>query len=166
METAKTQFATNEATLSQQNDLLNTALDQLSQLEENFTDSESDYETKLFEKEDIQQSQNELTTTDSEMIADDEQNLAELKETLTQQKAALEAEIKKETSEKNQVDKQIKQMKPPTFSIDHSIENTGYVAYQKELSRLKYMTQILPFIVYGLTLILALVLIVKLVHKQ
>lgn len=97
METAKTQFATNEATLSQQNDLLNTALDQLSQLEENFTDSESDYETKLFEKEDIQQSQNELTTTDSEMIADDEQNLAELKETLTQQKAALEAEIKKVT---------------------------------------------------------------------
>lgn len=166
LETAKTQFATNEATLSQQNDLLNTALDQLSQLEENFTDSESDYETKLFEKEDIQQSQNELTTTDSEMIADDEQNLAELKETLTQQKAALEAEIKKETSEKNQVDKQIKQMKPPTFSIDHSIENTGYVAYQKELSRLKYMTQILPFIVYGLTLILALVLIVNALRKK
>lgn len=164
--TSQTQFTANEAILAQQNETLTTALDQLSQLEERFSDSESDYETKLFEKEDIQQTQNELATTDSEMVAADEQSLAELKETLAQQKTVLETEIKKETKDKHNVSKQIKQVKAPAFSIEKATENSSYAAYQKELLHLKYVTQIAPVIVYGLTMFVAASLIFNSLRKN
>lgn len=159
LEDATKQLAANEAALAQQNETLETALDELSQFEERFSESESNYEEKLSEKEDIQQSQNELTTSGSETLAEDEIGLAELKESLAQQKGELDAEIKKETADKKQIDKQIKQVKPPAFSIAGPTDNLGYVAYQKELLRLKYVTQIVPVIIYGLTLLLASILL-------